>query len=347
MARGAGAQSQQWGIVSVFAATKLVVAGALVALFAGIVVAGVPPTSPERQTAPAAAATTRPSASGSPTPSTYPDASVTSDSSATPVYEATGRLVVEPGPDPSAQDLEVARVRAVAYASQAVSTPVLEAVIQELGLSESVDHIRGRITAEAVEDTFGVTITARDGDPVATQALAIALGDGLRQNVRAALLTPQVKKADSAIAAAQRQQRILQARFDQLSRKSRPNQLERNEMILLAGQLSAIRQDMLDLRSSSSAGVRYLLEWAERPGAGVPFDSAGPPAASPRIDIVVADRPIGRGTAIEADMLTVIPVPANATNAMVLTDVRSAVGKVAAIDILANQPIAPNMLTSE
>jgi flagella basal body P-ring formation protein FlgA len=37
----------------------------------------------------------------------------------------------------------------------------------------------------------------------------------------------------------------------------------------------------------------------------------------------------------------------DATNEMAFTDIGSAVGKVAAIDILENQPVTPNMLIAE
>jgi polysaccharide biosynthesis transport protein len=181
------------------------------------------------------------------------------------VYEATARLIVDQGTDPSTQDLEVAASKATSYAGQVLSTPVLQAVIAQLGLSEGVEHLRSRVDAEPVADTFGVTISARDGDPSAAQALATALAEEERSRVREVLITPQVNKADAEIAAAQQRLRTLQARFDQLRRKGRLNQLERNEMILLAGQLSSIGQSVQTLRPSSSADVRYLLEWSEQP----------------------------------------------------------------------------------
>ena len=87
----------------------------------------------------------------------------------------------------------------------------------------------------------------------------------MRQQTRDTLITDEVKKADAAIADAERYQRTLEARFDQLRRKAVKTQLERNELIFLAGDLSGLRQDIQDLRPSSSAFVRNRLDWFERP----------------------------------------------------------------------------------
>ena len=53
------------------------------------------------------------------------------------VYEATARLVVNPGQDPTVQNLELAASAATRYADQALSRGVIEAVIEDVGSTET------------------------------------------------------------------------------------------------------------------------------------------------------------------------------------------------------------------
>jgi Flp pilus assembly protein CpaB len=65
----------------------------------------------------------------------------------------------------------------------------------------------------------------------------------------------------------------------------------------------------------------------------------------PTWDVVVAARTIEQGTAIDADMVTVRTVPVDATSEMAFSDPTQVRGEVAAIDILLDQIIMPNMLS--
>ena len=181
------------------------------------------------------------------------------------VYEATARLAVNPGQDPTVQNLELAASAATRYADQALSRSVIEAVIEDMGSTETFGDLTERISSDAVPETLEVAIAARDAEPAAAQLLATALAEELRKRVRDALITDEVKKADDAIADGERYLRTLEARFDQLRRKAIKTQEERNELIFLAGDLSGLRQDIQSLRPSSSAFVRNRLDWFERP----------------------------------------------------------------------------------
>lgn len=66
----------------------------------------------------------------------------------------------------------------------------------------------------------------------------------------------------------------------------------------------------------------------------------------PTVPIVVAARPIEAGASIWSKHLTLREVPPDASNAMALTDIELARGEMAAIDIVENQPITPNMFVS-
>jgi succinoglycan biosynthesis transport protein ExoP len=190
------------------------------------------------------------------------------------VYEATARLVVNPGQEPSVQDLELAASAATRYADQALSRPVVEAVLAELGLEEGVQHLAGRLDADPVEDTFEVTLAARDADPAAAQLLATTLAEDMRQRVRDVLVTVEVKKADDAIASARQRIRGLENRLDRLRRKGNLTQLEQIEYNNLPGQISDQQLVIRDLLPGSSAFVRNRLDWLERPT--LPEDSVEP-----------------------------------------------------------------------
>ena len=65
------------------------------------------------------------------------------------------------------------------------------------------------------------------------------------------------------------------------------------------------------------------------------------------MDVVVATQRIEQGASLQPEMLTQPSVPLDATNEMALTDPVLAHGKQAAIDILPNQVITPNMLVGD
>ena len=156
---------------------------------------------------------------------------------------------------------------AVRYADQALSRSVAEAVIEELGLTESPESLTDRISTSTSEETLELTIDARGGTPEAARLLALALGDEMRQRVRDLVTTDEVKAADAAIAANQQSIRTLQNRLDQLTRKPNKTDVDRSEIIALAGQISALQRDIQSYQPSSRAFVRNRLDWLERPTA--------------------------------------------------------------------------------
>jgi len=101
------------------------------------------------------------------------------------------------------------------------------------------------------------------------------------------------------------------------------------------------------LRPITGASLILLLLMTSAIGCQALREEQDLEAVIPTIDVVVAAQGIEQGTSIERELLTVRSVPNDATNEMALTDVGSALGKVAAIDILANQIISPNMLVAE
>jgi hypothetical protein len=67
-------------------------------------------------------------------------------------------------------------------------------------------------------------------------------------------------------------------------------------------------------------------------------------AAIPTKDVVVATQTIEKGTTIGPEVVSLRAVPIDEPNKYALTDPREVVGRVAAIDILESQMLAPNLL---
>ena len=65
----------------------------------------------------------------------------------------------------------------------------------------------------------------------------------------------------------------------------------------------------------------------------------------PTRDVVVAARTIEQGADIDSDMVAVRAVPVDEPSEMAFSDPTQVLGEVAAIDILPNQIIFPNMLS--
>ena len=216
-------RSHSWRLQSMFSATKLVLAGAIVALFAGLLVTGVLPPPSERAAAPGAVGTAdgSPTASLSPTPS--PDA-------VDPHYEATASLRVDPGPEASPGDLMAAEAALLRYAAMAQTPGVAEAIIAQLGLDESPENLLERISVETSDGTLVLSLRVSDDDAEDARRIATTLGDELRQRVEDEVVTDEVKAADRAIAAYQRSIRALSNRLRSLQRKPNKTPLDRQEI---------------------------------------------------------------------------------------------------------------------
>jgi flagella basal body P-ring formation protein FlgA len=273
------------------------------------------------------------------------------------VYEATARLYVDPGPEPSEQDVALAKLAAGRYAELAMSRSIAAAIGDDLDLEASPASVLERIRAEADEASLEVVIRARDEDPSGAQRLAISAGTTLRQWVRDELVTDDVTAVTEDIRQTESLIRTLERRLQTLLNKSPKGFKDRAEIISLTGQLSSLRRDIQFLRESSRASVRNLLEWLERPQLPTqPVMTAAPEHAAPDPEpeaviptrsVVAAARPIEQGTTIEREMLTLRNVPLDASSDMAITDIGTAVGRVPAIDILENQIVTPNMLEAQ
>ena len=94
------------------------------------------------------------------------------------MYHAKVRLIVGPGlnsPNPDLNALRTGGQLMQTYAELARTRPVLQAVIDDLGLATVPDRLDDYIDVKADDETQILTISAFDGDPVQASAIANAV----------------------------------------------------------------------------------------------------------------------------------------------------------------------------
>ncbi len=97
-------------------------------------------------------------------------------------YEARVQLVagqVLDAVDPDYTQLLAWPLMAQMYAQLATAHPVLEAVIQDLGLSTSADELGGRVRAETSQESVLLTLEVDDGDREQAAAIANGIAEAL------------------------------------------------------------------------------------------------------------------------------------------------------------------------
>lgn len=97
-------------------------------------------------------------------------------------YEASVRLVIGPGVDglsPDLNDLRAGAQLMQTYSELATTRPVLQAVIDDVGLEISPDRLRRRITVRDNTETQILSIFVQDEDPVRSAAIANSLANTL------------------------------------------------------------------------------------------------------------------------------------------------------------------------
>ena len=105
----------------------------------------------------------------------------------TPEYESTAQLFVTTQSGSSVGDAYqnnlFSQQRAISYAGLATSQQVAARAVDQLKAPLSADELRSKVSAQAVENTVLLDITARDSDPAAAQTYANAVAVQLVQLV--------------------------------------------------------------------------------------------------------------------------------------------------------------------
>ena len=117
----------------------------------------------------------------------------------TPTYEANVRLIVGPGLDSPNPDLNALRTSGQlmqTYAEMVTTQPVLQVVVDELGLDIPPSRLGGRISVKTNKETQILSITVRDDDPRQAVAIANAAADMLLRLSPASSSSPEARLMD-------------------------------------------------------------------------------------------------------------------------------------------------------
>lgn len=172
-------------------------------------------------------------------------------------YEATAQMIVNPqtasgSADPDA--IAASRSQASTFQSLVKSGPVLDAVIKELGLSETRQDLFDQVTVTVVPNTQIIQVTARDDNP--QQAADIATSMVNQFELRVSDLTlgnlrEQLKNLQDQSASLQTRQREIDARLDDTDTpENKDNADAQAEIARLQDERREVSQTLADLDSS-------------------------------------------------------------------------------------------------
>lgn len=184
------------------------------------------------------------------------------------VYEARATLIVGQsltGVNPNYEQLLTSQRLSTTYAAVATTRPMLEAVIDELGLDQTPDEMKALVKANAPADSTLITITVQDTDPERAAATANALAAQLI----AASPAIQGRQADlqksieADLKATQVQIEATQARLEALTSIERRTAAQEAELATLEGRLVSLRSTYATLLSFSSGSSSNLISVIE------------------------------------------------------------------------------------
>jgi len=187
------------------------------------------------------------------------------------VYESRATLIVGQAlsaTNPDYSQLLVAQSLANTYAAIAETTPILEAVIEDLDLEETPDELAARVRVESPTDSTMLLITAQDTDPAQAAEIANALGDQL------IAVSPAIQgreadfqaSIDADLKATQALIDSTQARIDTLVALEQRTAQQEAQLQALEGRLANLRSTYATLLSFSSGTATNLLTVVEPAG---------------------------------------------------------------------------------
>ena len=116
----------------------------------------------------------------------------------TPQYEASSMIYIlsKTTSISSALDLQLGKQLTVDFETLATSRPVVEKVIDELGLDTEYETLVGSITVSNPTDTQILKISARNPDPVLARDISNAMSDATAEQIAALNESGVVKVAE-------------------------------------------------------------------------------------------------------------------------------------------------------
>ena len=119
----------------------------------------------------------------------------------TPQYEASSMIYVlsKTTSISSALDLQLGKQLTVDFETLATSRPVVEKVIDELGLDTEYETLVGSITVSNPTDTQILKISARNPDPVLARDISNAMSDATAEQIAAVMVTDKPSTVEEAV----------------------------------------------------------------------------------------------------------------------------------------------------
>ncbi len=184
------------------------------------------------------------------------------------VYESKATLIVGQAlsaANPDYTQLLVAQSLTATYAAIATTRPIMQSLIDELGLDASPGGLASRVRVDAPTASTLLMITAQDTDP----ARAAAIANALARHLIAA--SPAIqgreiefqKSVDEDLAATQALIEATQTRVDTLSALENRTTQQESQLQTLEGRLANLRSTYATLLSFSSGSASNLLTVVE------------------------------------------------------------------------------------
>ena len=119
----------------------------------------------------------------------------------TPQYEASSMIYIlsKTTSISSALDLQLGKQLTVDFETLATSRPVVEKVIDELGLDTEYETLVGSITVSNPTDTQILKISARNPDPVLALDISNAMSDATAEQIAAVMVTDKPSTVEEAV----------------------------------------------------------------------------------------------------------------------------------------------------
>ena len=184
------------------------------------------------------------------------------------VYEAKATLIVGQsltGVNPDYSQLLASQRLSTTYAAVATTRPIIDAVIEQLGLNVDSVDLQARVRADAQADSTLLSIAAEDTDPATAAAIANAMADQLiaaspaiqgREAEFQASIDADLQATQDLIRASQAQVETLTALADRTAEQDL-------ELRALEDRLASLRSTYASLLSFSSGNASNLLNVIE------------------------------------------------------------------------------------
>jgi polysaccharide biosynthesis transport protein len=204
------------------------------------------------------------------------------------VYEAKATLIVGQSlsaVNPDYTQLMVSQTLAETYASVAKTRPILNQVIEKLGLDATNGDVAARVNVDTLPNSPMLTVSADGADPAGAAALANAVATEL------IAATPTIqgregalqKSIDAQLEATQAQIATAEARVQTLSEQAERTAKEDAELQALEGRLVSLRSTYATLIGYSTSGASNLITVVEPAAA-----SSEPVAPKPLLNMLLA-----------------------------------------------------------